>query len=147
MNSQEFNLFNECLKIFFFQKRTRFKRDHNSRQTNQKDQLHDLFIRQTFTSSPQNLREIAKIVLPKRKVLPLPEGAKMLLKEYATPTLDPEEAADDDNVEEKDDDEIGAAQNNDGEIMSLFDALNEIQNYEDDVVLVTPDHGAEPINE
>ena len=71
----------------------------------------------------------------------------MLLKEYATPTLDPEEAADDDNDEEKDEDDILEAQNNDGEVMSLFDALNEIQNYEDDVVLVTPDHGAEPTNE
>ena len=125
-----------------FQKRTRFKRDHNSRQTNQKDQLHDLFISQTYTSSPQNLKEIAKIVLPKRKVLPLPEGAKMLLKENATPTLNLEEADDEDEGND-----IVAAENIDGGLMSLFDALNEINNYDDDVVLVTPDPETEPANE
>ena len=42
------------------------------------------FVSRKNLRSPQNLREIAKIVLPKRKVLPLPEGAKMLLKKMVT---------------------------------------------------------------
>ena len=66
----------------------------------------------------------------------------MLLKENATPTLDLEEADDEDEG-----DDIVATENIDGELMSLFDALNVINNYDDDVVLVTPDPETEPANE
>ena len=105
----------------------RHDRAHHTPMTSQAAAIKNLFDRRTHMSTPKIRNEIAKIVLPKRKKSrrDLPDGVKALLK----PNLDEmvlnditEEAIDNDYDEESDDEN-----EEHGNLMSLDDALDEIE--------------------
>ena len=91
------------------------------RQTNQLDGLHDLFLRRTYIGDPKIGKEIAKIVLPRRKKKDLPAGVKALLMSNE----DDSEAEDEVNDDDIEDDDV--------ELMTLDEALEDI---DDDVELI-----------
>ena len=62
-------------------KKIRFRRTHNAPQCSDKANLHNLFLQQTYAADPEILKEIEKIVVPKRKpTRPIPQSVQKLLK-------------------------------------------------------------------